>query len=89
MNKTDLVSHVANNTDLSKKDAQVVVDAVISGISSALAKGEKVSLPGFGSFEVRTRAARQGINPATREPMEIKASKSVGFKAGKQLKESL
>lgn len=89
MNKTDLISHVANNTDLSKKDAQAVVEAVIDGISSALAKGDKVSIPGFGSFEVRERAARQGINPATREPMEIKASKSVGFKAGKQLKESL
>ena len=89
MNKTDLVNYVANNTDLSKKEAQLAVDAVISGISSTLAQGEKVSLPGFGSFEVRTRAARQGINPATREPMEIKASKSVGFKAGKQLKDSL
>lgn len=89
MNKTELVSYVANETELTKKEAQVAIDAVFEGISKALQANDKVSIPGFGSFEIRERAARKGINPATREPMEIKASKSVGFKVGKQLKDSL
>lgn len=89
MNKTELVAYVAETVELSKKDAQVAVDAVIEGISKSLKKGEKVSIPGFGSFDVRERAARKGVNPATGEPMDIKASKSVGFKVGKQLKDSL
>lgn len=89
MNKTELVAYVAGATELTKKEAQAAIDAVFEGISDALKKNDKVSIPGFGSFEIRERAARKGINPATREPMEIKASKSVGFKVGKQLKDSL
>lgn len=89
MNKTELVAFVAEKTELSKKDAQVALEAVIEGISTSLQDGDKVSLPGFGSFDVRERAARKGVNPATGKPMDIPASKSVGFKVGKQLKESL
>ncbi|MDL2212062.1 HU family DNA-binding protein [Erysipelotrichaceae bacterium OttesenSCG-928-M19] len=89
MNKTELVAYVAEKSNLSKKDAQVAVEAVIDGISSSLKKGDKVSIPGFGSFDVRERAARKGVNPATGKPMDIPASKSVGFKVGKQLKDSL
>ena len=89
MNKTELIAFVAEQTGLSKKEAQGAVDAVVEGISSSLKKGDKVSVPGFGTFEVRERAARKGINPATGEPLDIAASKSVGFKVGKQLKESL
>ncbi|MDF9867248.1 DNA-binding protein HU-beta [Bacilli bacterium PM5-3] len=89
MNKTELIAFVAEQTGLSKKDAQGAVDAVVDGISASLKKGDKVSLPGFGSFDVRERAARKGVNPATGQPMDIAASKSVGFKVGKQLKDSL
>lgn len=89
MNKTELIAFIAEKTDFSKKDAQVALEAVIEGISTSLQDGDKVSLPGFGSFDVRERAARKGVNPATGKPMDIPASKSVGFKVGKQLKESL
>ena len=89
MNKTELTAYVAEKTGLSKKDAQGAVEAVFDGISSSLKKGEKISVPGFGTFEVRERAARKGVNPATGVAMDIPASKSVGFKAGKQLKDSL
>ncbi|MEG0569037.1 MAG: HU family DNA-binding protein [Erysipelotrichales bacterium] len=89
MNKTELIAYIAEKTDFSKKDAQVALEAVIEGISTSLQNGEKVSLPGFGSFDVRERAARKGVNPATGKPMDIAASKSVGFKVGKQLKDSL
>ena len=89
MNKTELIAFVAEQTGLSKKDAQAAVEAVVDGIAGSLKKGKKVSLPGFGSFDVRKRAARKGVNPATGKPMDIAASKSVGFKVGKQLKDSL
>ena len=89
MNKTELIAFVAEQAGLSKKDAQAAVDAVVDGIAVSLKKGKKVSLPGFGSFDVRKRAARKGVNPATGKPMDIAASKSVGFKVGKQLKDSL
>ncbi len=89
MNKTELVAFVAENAQLSKKDAQVALDSVLEGIKESLQKGEKVSLPGFGTFDVRERAARKGVNPATKEVIDIAASKTVGFKVGKQLKDSL
>ena len=89
MNKAELVTHVAEETGFSKKEAQSAVEAVFNGISSSLQKGDKVSVPGFGTFDVRERAARKGVNPATGVAMDIPASKSVGFKAGKQLKDSL
>lgn len=89
MNKTELVTYVAENAQLSKKDAQLAVDSILEGIKESLQKGDKVSLPGFGTFDVRERAARKGVNPATKEVIDIKASKTVGFKVGKQFKDSL
>lgn len=89
MNKAELVTYIAEKTGTSKKDAGAMLDATIEGISETLKKGDKVSIPGFGSFEVRTRQAREGVNPATKEKMHIAASKSVKFNTGKPLKESL
>ncbi len=87
MNKTELVAAVAEETKLSKKDSQKAVNAVLETITNELEKGEKVTLVGFGTFEVRNRAERQGRNPATRETITIPASKSPAFKAGKGLKD--
>lgn len=89
MNKADLVVYVAEKGDLSKKEAQIAIDLVFEGIKESLQNGDKVSIPGFGSFDVRHRAARKGVNPSTKEVIDIAASKSVGFKVGKQLKDSL
>ncbi|AQS57101.1 MAG: HU family DNA-binding protein [Novibacillus thermophilus] len=89
MNKTELVEKVAEKRGLTKKDATQVVDAVLETISEALKNGEKVSLIGFGNFEVRERSARKGRNPQTGEEIQIKASKVPAFKPGKQLKESV
>ncbi len=87
MNKTELVAAVAEKTLLSKKDSQKAVDALFETITEELVKDEKVTLVGFGTFEVRQRAARQGRNPATGETITIPASKSPAFKAGKGLKD--
>ena len=87
MNKTELVAAVAEETKLSKKDSQKAVNAVLETITNELEKGEKVTLVGFGTFEVRNRAQRQGRNPATKETITIPASKSPAFKAGKGLKD--
>lgn len=89
MNKTDLIEKVATKREMTKKDATLVVDAVLDSISEALKNGEKVSLIGFGNFEVRERSARKGRNPQTGEEIQIKASKVPAFKPGKQLKESV
>lgn len=89
MNKTDLIEKVATDIGMTKKDATNVVDTVLETISEALQRGEKVSLIGFGNFEVRERSARKGRNPRTGEEIEIKASKVPAFKPGKQLKESV
>ena len=89
MNKTDLVNAVASKAEISKKDAEAAVSAVVSSISEALAGGEKVQLVGFGSFEVRDRAAKQGRNPRTGESITIPASKLPAFKAGSALKEAV
>lgn len=89
MNKSELINSVAELADLSKKDATKAVDAVLQTIQDALAKGEKVSLIGFGNFEVRERAARKGRNPQTGEEIEIAASKVPAFKPGKALKEAV
>ncbi len=89
MTKTDLASAVAERTGMTQKDAGAVVDAVIAGIKGALAKGEKVSLIGFGNFSVRERKARTGINPQTGKKMKIKAKKVPGFSAGKGLKDAV
>ena len=87
MNKTELVAAMAEQTNLSKKDAEAALKAFIDVVSEELKKGEKVQLVGFGTFEVSERAAREGRNPQTGETMEIKASKTPKFKAGKALKE--
>jgi DNA-binding protein HU-beta len=89
MTKVDLVAQVAANTDMTKKDADKAVNAVFEAMSKALAEGEKISVSGFGTFEVRERAERQGTNPRTGERMTIEATRSVAFKQGKALKESL
>ncbi len=87
MNKTELIEHIASQTELSKADAQRALEAVISGIKTTLKKGETVSLLGFGSFSVSKREARTGRNPKTGEAMKIKAAKVAKFKPGKGLKD--
>lgn len=87
--KQDLVNKVAGATDLTKKDSASVVDATFKAIEEFLVQGEKVQLIGFGNFEVRERAARQGRNPQTGETIQIKASKVPAFKAGKALKDAV
>ena len=89
MNKTELVAAMAEHTNLSKKDAEAALKAFIDVVSEELKKGEKVQLVGFGTFEVYERAAREGRNPQTGETMEIKASKTPKFKAGKALKDMM
>ena len=89
MNKMELVAAVAKNADLSKKDADAAVKAVFDAISEALAKGDRVQLIGFGTFEVAERPARGGRNPRTGETMKIAATKSPKFKAGKALKDKV
>ena len=89
MNKTELVAAMAEQTNLSKKDAEAALKAFIDVVSEELKKGEKVQLVGFGTFEVSERAAREGRNPQTGETMEIKASKTQKFKAGKALKDMM
>ena len=87
MNKTDLIAKVAEQTELSKKDATKAVDAVFDAIAEALQSGDKVQLVGFGNFEVRERQARKGRNPQTGEEIDIAASKMPAFKPGKSLKD--
>jgi DNA-binding protein HU-beta len=89
MNKGELVSAVAEKTGLTKKDSEQAIDATFAVITEDLAAGGKVQLVGFGSFEVKERAARIGRNPKTKEQINIAASKSPGFKAGKALKEAV
>ena len=89
MNKTDLIQEVVNRSGLTKKDSGSAVDAIIDGITEGLVKGEKVQLVGFGTFEVRSRKAREGRNPATGEVMKIEASKVPAFKVGKALKDKV
>lgn len=89
MNKTDLVNAVSEDTGLTKKEAEKAVASVIDTITAALKDGEKVQLVGFGTFEVRNRAAKQGHNPRTGEPMIVPASKHPAFKAGKALKDAV
>jgi DNA-binding protein HU-beta len=89
MNKTDLVAAVAAKAEISKKDAEAAVAAVFGAITDALADGDKVALVGFGTFEVKERAARTGLNPRTGEKLSIPASKAPAFKAGKALKDAV
>ena len=87
MNKAELIAAVAENAELTKKDAEKAVKAFIEVVTDELKKGEKVQLVGFGTFEVSERAAREGRNPQTGETMTIAASKAPKFKAGKALKD--
>ena len=89
MNKTELVNAVAAKAEMSKKDADKAVAAVLGAIEEALVNGDKVQLIGFGTFEVKERAARTGHNPATGESIEIAASKVPSFKAGAALKNAV
>lgn len=89
MNKTELIAAVAEKTGLSKKAADAAVAAVLDSIKASLKKGDKVQLFGFGTFEVRKRAARTGLNPQTKKPIKIAASKAPVFKAAKAFKEAL
>ncbi len=90
MNKTELIAAVAENAELSKKDAEKAVKALTDAIEAELVKkGGKVQLVGFGTFEVAERAARDGRNPKTGEPMPIPASKTPRFKAGKALRDAV
>nr|MDD6336393.1 HU family DNA-binding protein [bacterium] len=89
MNKMDLAVEIAQTTGMTKKASEQVVLAVFDAISNTLASGEKVSIAGFGTFEVRERPARVGRNPRTGESVPVPASRAVAFKAGKNLKERL
>ena len=89
MTKTELISVVANKAGLPKAAAEKAINATTQAIVEALSGGNKVTLVGFGTFEVVTRASRKGVNPRTREPITIKASKAPRFKAGKVLKEAV
>ena len=89
MNKTELIAAIADQTQLSKKDAEAALKAFVDVVSAELKNGGKVQLVGFGTFEVSERAAREGRNPQTGETMEIKASKTPKFKAGKALKDMM
>ena len=89
MNKAELIAAVAAAAEISKKDAETAVTATLDTITTALKEGDKVQLVGFGSFEVKSRAARTGRNPRTKEEVTIPASKAVQFKSGKVLKRAV
>ena len=88
-NKADLIDTIASAADLSKSQAGAALDALLGDIQGALAKGERVAIAGFGTFQISARAARQGRNPQTGATIQIAASKNVRFKAGKQLKDAV
>ncbi len=89
MNKSELIAAVAKKADLSKKDAEAAVNATVEAITKALKKGDKVQLVGFGTFEVRKRAAKQARNPQTGAVIKVPATKVPAFKAGKALKDAV
>ena len=89
MNKTELIESIAAKAGLTKSDAKKAFEASLESVKEALVKGDKVQLIGFGTFEVRERAARDGRNPSTKEIIHIPASKSPVFKAGKALKDAV
>ncbi|MGE5576166.1 MAG: HU family DNA-binding protein [Syntrophothermus sp.] len=89
MNKTELIASVAEKASITKKAAGEAVDAVFDTVTRSLSKGEKVTLIGFGTFEVRNRAARKGVNPSTGAPIKIPAARVPAFKAGKALKDAV
>jgi DNA-binding protein HU-beta len=87
MQKTDFIKAVAERASMSQKDAKMAIDAALDVIADALKAGQKVTLTGFGTFEVRERQAREGVNPQTREKINIPATKTPGFSASSTLKE--
>ena len=87
MNKAELVSMIAAKSNLTKKDSEMALNAFVETVQGALKKGEKIQVVGFGTFEVRARAARNGVNPRTKQSIKIPASKAPVFKAGKALKD--
>ncbi len=89
MNRLELVSAIADKASLNRADAEKALAAFVEVVTTALQKGDKVAIVGFGSFEANERAAREGINPATREKISIPASRQPKFKAGKQFKEAV
>ena len=89
MNKTDLISNIAEKTNTTKKTTAAIVDEMFAVIANTIAEGDKVTLIGFGTFEARERAARTGKNPQTGEAVEIAACKAPAFKAGKALKDAV
>ena len=89
MNKTELIAAMAAKAELSKKDAEKALTAFMDTVIEELKKGSKVQVVGFGTFEARERAARKGINPLTKEPIDIDASTVPAFKAGKAFKDSI
>ena len=89
MTKADLITKIAEKSELSKKDSEKALNAVIAAVTDALVEGDKVQLTGFGTFEARERAARKGINPLTKAPIDIAASVVPAFKAGKGFKDAI
>ncbi len=89
MNKTELVEKIAAGAGISKVDAKKALDAAVAAVKEALVAGDKVSLVGFGTFSVTERPAREGINPATKEKIQIEAKKTAKFKAGAELADAL
>ena len=89
MNKSELIAAVAAQANISKKDADAAVNAVVNAVTEALKQGDKVQLVGFGTFEVRERGARTGRDPRSGNTIEIPASKAPAFKAGKALKDAV
>ncbi len=89
MKKSELIAAIAAKGGYSKKDAEKALDAVTATITESLANGDKISIVGFGSFEVRERTAKESINPATKQPIHVPAKKVPAFKAGKALKEAV
>ena len=89
MNKAELVQAMAEASGLTKKDCETALNAFTVSVEKALKSGDKIQLVGFGAFEVKNRAARTGLNPRTKEPVEIAAAKAPVFKASKALKEAI
>ncbi len=89
MTKVELIAQIAENAELTKKDAEKALNATLDALTAAMVQGDKISLVGFGTFEVRERAAHTGRNPRTGETIEIAASKAPAFKAGKALRDAV
>lgn len=89
MNKTELITSMAEKSKLTKKDSELALKALIESVEEALVSGEKVQVVGFGTFETRERAAREGVNPRTKEKIQIAAATVPAFKAGKEFKDKV